>query len=214
MFGRVPGESACPLESVVLRYWLFPNSGRTQTCVLAAIFASAIYVFNPPQNGSVPVNWFCVYVRMCELLLTLQDGAVPAATVDGESSAAAEVTSGMPVVDGTTEAVKNVANAAKEAPPPPWMQFLPFIAIGLFFYFILLRPQQAEQRRRKELLTTLKKNDKVVTTGGMIGTIADISSDGTRVTLRVDDNTRIKFLRSAIQEPLKDTPESNGTSST
>ncbi|RLT04600.1 MAG: preprotein translocase subunit YajC [Planctomycetota bacterium] len=94
------------------------------------------------------------------------------------------------------------------------MQFLPFIAIGLFFYFILLRPQQAEQRRRKELLTLLKKNDKVVTTGGMIGTIADISSDGTRVTLRVDDNTRIKFLRSAIQEPLKDTTESNGSSAT
>ena len=91
---------------------------------------------------------------------------------------------------------------------------IPFIAIGLFFYFILLRPQQAEQRRRKELLTLLKKNDKVVTTGGMIGTIADISSDGTRVTLRVDDNTRIKFLRSAIQEPLKDTTESNGSSAT
>ena len=94
------------------------------------------------------------------------------------------------------------------------MQFLPFAAIGLFFYFILLRPQQAEQRRRKELLTALKKNDKVVTTGGMIGTIADISSDGTRITLKVDDNTRIKFLRSAIQEPLKDGSESNGSSST
>lgn len=143
----------------------------------------------------------------------LQEGAVPPTVVEGESPAAVAATSGTPVVEGTTEIVKNVANAAKDD-PPPWMQFLPFIAIGLFFYFILLRPQQAEQRRRKELLTTLKKNDKVVTTGGMIGTIADISSDGTRVTLRVDDNTRIKFLRSAIQEPLKETPESNGSSST
>ena len=159
------------------------------------------------------MNWFCVYVRMCEFLLLVQDGAVPPTPVEGEPSAAAAATSGTPAVEGTTEAVKNVANAAKDA-PPAWMQFLPFIAIGLFFYFILLRPQQAEQRRRKELLTTLKKNDKVVTTGGMIGTIADISSDGTRVTLRVDDNTRIKFLRSAIQEPLKDTPESNGSGST
>ena len=144
---------------------------------------------------------------MCELLLVIQDGTAPAAVGEGESPAATAAT---PVVEGTKEAVQNAANAAKDA-PPPWMQFLPFIAIGLFFYFILLRPQQAEQRRRKELLTTLKKNDKVVTTGGMIGTIADISSDGTRVTLRVDDNTRIKFLRSAIQEPLKDTPESNGS---
>ena len=141
----------------------------------------------------------------------LQDGTAPAVAGEVESSAA---TSATPAVEGTTEAVKNVTNVTKDAPPPPWMQFLPFIAIGLFFYFILLRPQQAEQRRRKELLTTLKKNDKVVTTGGMIGTIADISSDGTRVTLRVDDNTRIKFLRSAIQEPLKDSSETNGSSST
>lgn len=213
MFGRVPVESACPLESAVLRYWLFPNSSRTQTCVLSVVFERAVYVFNS-QIGSVPVNWFCVYVRMCELLLLLQDGAVPPTSVEAESPAATAATSGTPAVEGTTEAIKNVANAAKDAPAPEWMQFLPFIAIGLFFYFILLRPQQAEQRRRKELLTTLKKNDKVVTTGGMIGTIADISSDGTRVTLRVDDNTRIKFLRSAIQEPLKDGPESNGSGST
>jgi len=149
---------------------------------------------------------------MCELLLIVQDGAVPPTVGEGESPAAAAAVSGPPAVEGTTDAIKNAANAVKDA-PPAWMQFLPFIAIGLFFYFILLRPQQAEQRRRKELLTTLKKNDKVVTTGGMIGTIADISSDGTRVTLRVDDNTRIKFLRSAIQEPLKETPESNGSGS-
>lgn len=212
MFGRVPIESACPLESAVLRYWLFANSSRPQFCVLSVVFERAVYVFNP-QIGSVPVNWFCVYVRLCELLLIVQDGTVPATVGEGESPAAAAAASGKAVGEGTSDAVKNVANAAKDA-PPAWMQFLPFIAIGLFFYFILLRPQQAEQRRRKELLTTLKKNDKVVTTGGMIGTIADISSDGTRVTLRVDDNTRIKFLRSAIQEPLKDTPESNGSGST
>ena len=159
------------------------------------------------------MNWFCVYVRLCELMLMLQDGAVPAVVAEGEAPAAAAASSGAPVVEGAPEAVKNVANAAKDA-PPPWMQFLPFIAIGLFFYFILLRPQQAEQRRRKELLTTLKKNDKVVTTGGMIGTIAEISSDGSRVTLRVDDTTRIKFLRSAILEPLKESPDSNGSGST
>ena len=160
------------------------------------------------------MNWFCVYVRMCELMLMLQDGTAPAAVAEGELPAATAATSGTPVAEGAPEAVKNVANAAKEAPPQPWMQFLPFIAIGLFFYFILLRPQQAERRRQKELLATLKKNDKVVTTGGMIGTIAEISSDGSRVTLRVDDTTRIKFLRSAILEPLKESPDSNGSGST
>lgn len=158
------------------------------------------------------MNWLIGYVRFCELILFLQESTTPAvdaappAGENSASNAAAEVAA--PVAEGARQAVENAANAAKDA-PPPWMQFLPFIAIGLFFYFILLRPQQAEQRRRKELLTQLKKNDKVVTTGGLIGTIADISSDGSRVTLKVDDNTRIKFLRSAILEPLKDSPDSN-----
>lgn len=86
----------------------------------------------------------------------------------------------------------------------PVIQFLPMIVIGLFFYFILMRPQQKEARRRKELLAGLKKNDKVVTAGGIIGTIVDISTDGTRVTLKVDDNTRIKFVRSSINGPLEE----------
>ena len=143
----------------------------------------------------------------------VQEAAAPATASGAESSPATNVTPATTAVEGTREAVQNAANAAKDA-PPPWMQFMPFIAIGLFFYFILLRPQQAEQRRKKDLLSSLKKNDKVVTTSGMIGTIVDISSDGTRVTLRVDDNTRIKFLRSAIQEPLKDSSDSNGSGST
>ena len=158
------------------------------------------------------MNWLCVYVRLCDVVLMLQDGAASGTSGEGESSAATTVAPATTAADGTKNAVQDVANAAKDA-APQWMQFMPFIAIGLFFYFILLRPQQAEQRRKKELLSSLKKNDKVVTTSGMIGTIADISSDGTRVTLRVDDNTRIKFLRSAIQEPLKDSSESNGTGS-
>lgn len=148
----------------------------------------------------------------------LQDGSVPAAdaATNGESgsksdAAASAVTPGM---EGVKDAAQNVADTVKDAPPPQWIQFIPFIAIGLFFYFVLLRPQQAEKRRRQEVLNSLKKNDKVVTTSGIIGTIADISSDGSRVTLKVDDNTRIKFLRSAIQEPLKDSTDSAGTGST
>ncbi len=94
------------------------------------------------------------------------------------------------------------------------MQFLPILIIGFFFYIILLRPQQRENRRRQELLSALKKNDKVVTTGGLIGTIADISSDGKMVTLRVDDTTRIRFLRSAIHGPADDRAESGNSSTT
>ena len=121
-----------------------------------------------------------------------------------------ETVTGVPA--GTSpEAEKGIPDAARAAQDAtsPYLQFLPILIIGAFFYIILLRPQQREQRRRQELLNTLKKNDKVLTTGGMIGTIVDISTDGKMVTLRVDDTTRIKFLRTAIQGPLDDRVEAS-----
>lgn len=97
------------------------------------------------------------------------------------------------------------------AEPNPLIQFAPILIIGFLFYLFLLRPQQKEQRRRQEFLRDLKKNSRVVTTGGLIGTIADISSDGRFVTLRVDDSTRIRFLRSAIHGELEEKSETTGT---
>jgi preprotein translocase subunit YajC len=85
---------------------------------------------------------------------------------------------------------------------------LPFAFLAIIFWLVILRPQQREQRRRQELLNLIKKNDRVVTNGGLIGTIADLSSDGRFVTLKVDDSTRIRFLRSAIAGPLEEKAES------
>ena len=82
------------------------------------------------------------------------------------------------------------------------MMFAPLIAIGIVFYFLLLRPQRKEQASRDAMLAALKKNDKVLTIGGVIGSVANISPDGQEVTLKVDDNTRIKFIRSSIQRVL------------
>ena len=55
-----------------------------------------------------------------------------------------------------------------------------------------------------DLLKSLKKNDRVVTIGGIIGTVANVTPDGKEVTLKVDDNTRLKMLRSSIQTVLRD----------
>ena len=83
------------------------------------------------------------------------------------------------------------------------MMFAPLIAIGIVFYFLLLRPQRREQASREAMLTALKKNDKVVTIGGVIGSVANISADGQEVTLKVDDNMRMKFIRSSIQRVMQ-----------
>lgn len=93
------------------------------------------------------------------------------------------------------------ANEEKPAQAPglDFLAFAPFVAIAIIFYFLLIRPQRREQASRESMLAALKKNDRVVTIGGIIGNVANISSDGQEVTIKVDDNTRIKFIRSSIQ---------------
>ncbi len=95
--------------------------------------------------------------------------------------------------------------AGEEKPPAQGdnlLMFAPLILIAVVFYLLLWKPQRKEQAARDAMLTALKKNDKVVTIGGIIGSVANISGDGQEVTLKVDDNTRIKFIRSSIQRVL------------
>jgi preprotein translocase subunit YajC len=82
-----------------------------------------------------------------------------------------------------------------------------FLFIAVLFYFLLIRPQQRERQRQDQVLKALKNNDRVVTVGGAVGTIVNITPDSKVVTLRVDDNTRMVFLRSAIQGPFTEKEE-------
>lgn len=89
------------------------------------------------------------------------------------------------------------------------VSMMPLVAIFVVFYFLLIRPQRREQATRESMLSALKKNDRVLTIGGIIGTVANISSDGQEVTLKVDDNTRLRFIRSSIQRVLSAEGESD-----
>ncbi|MEX0717666.1 MAG: preprotein translocase subunit YajC [Planctomycetaceae bacterium] len=86
--------------------------------------------------------------------------------------------------------------------------FAPFVVLFVLFYFLVLGPGRREQKRRKEMLAALKKNDRVLTQGGIIGTIANISPDGQKVTVKVDDNIRLPVHRGYIVTVL--TEESSG----
>ncbi|WP_206425344.1 preprotein translocase subunit YajC [Staphylospora marina] len=78
---------------------------------------------------------------------------------------------------------------------------LPLLMIAVF-YFLLIRPQQKRQRERMKMLGNLKKGDKVVTIGGLHGTIVDLNEE--RVTLKVNENTRLVFERSAVNTVAND----------
>ncbi len=92
----------------------------------------------------------------------------------------------------------------------------PVVLMIVFFYFLVFLPQKRERQKQETFHKTLKKNDRVVTIGGVVGTIVNVEPDAKLITLKVDDNTRMSFLREAIQrkygegnEPptLKETPK-------
>jgi preprotein translocase subunit YajC len=100
--------------------------------------------------------------------------------------------------------------AQEEAPKPAPDQglgifqfIIPVILIMLLFQF-MFNPRRRDEKRRLELLKSLKKNDRIVTIGGITGTVASISEDHQYVTIKVEDNTRIKMLASSIQSVLRD----------
>ncbi len=86
---------------------------------------------------------------------------------------------------------------------------LPIFAIIFFiFYFLVIRPQSRERKKRELVLKGVKKHDKVVTTAGIHGTVVSVTD--TEVVLKVDDEVRLKFERSAIWQVRSREDEGEG----
>ena len=70
-------------------------------------------------------------------------------------------------------------------------------------YFMVIRPQSQERKKLEKKISELKKGDKVLTTSGMFATV--VSIEGDRALLRISDETKVEFAKSAIAQVL--TPE-------
>ena len=81
---------------------------------------------------------------------------------------------------------------------------IPMLIVFLLFQMTMGNPQRREKKRQEEMLKELKKNDRVITIGGIIGTVANVAPDFTEVTIKVDDNTRLKMQGSSIRSRLND----------
>jgi preprotein translocase subunit YajC len=73
---------------------------------------------------------------------------------------------------------------------------IPFAAIIAIFYFLIIRPQNKKQKETQRMLSALKKGDRVVTIGGIHGVIQNVRESS--VIVKVDENTKLEFSRSAI----------------
>jgi preprotein translocase subunit YajC len=80
---------------------------------------------------------------------------------------------------------------------------LPFLFIMLLFWLMVMRPQARRQEmERRTLLESLKKNDKVLTHAGIYGNIVSVGENDDEVTLKIDDNVRIKVTKGSIARNL------------
>ena len=102
-----------------------------------------------------------------------------------------------------------------QAPPPnPASMFLlPAMMIALIVFMLLSSrsTKRREERTRNEMFARMSKNDRVLTIGGVIGTVISIKDD--EVVLKVDEstNTKMTFLKTAIQRILSDTAASGSS---
>jgi preprotein translocase subunit YajC len=84
----------------------------------------------------------------------------------------------------------------------PLVAFIPIVLIIVVFYFLLIRPQQKRAKQQRAMMDGLKTGDAVVTIGGIRGTVAAVDND--TVVLRVADNVKVTFSKSAIAGVLKE----------
>lgn len=86
--------------------------------------------------------------------------------------------------------------AAKPGGPlGPWPIF---ILMFVVMYFLMIRPQQKRAREQKERVDSLKKGSKVISAGGIHGLVTNVSDK--TVTVKVSDNTKMKFEKASITQ--------------
>jgi len=98
--------------------------------------------------------------------------------------------------------------AGGAAPSSPLGQFFggpmsTMVMFGLMFaimYFMLIRPQSQEKKKLEKAVAALKKGDKVLTTSGIVATVVSIDKD--RAVLKINDDVKVEFVRSAIAQVL------------
>jgi len=84
-----------------------------------------------------------------------------------------------------------------QAGPQFWTQ-LPILGLlVVIFYFALIRPQQKKAKEQAEMLKGVRRGDKVLTSGGILGTVINVSDKA--VSIRSADS-KFEIVKSAITQ--------------
>ena len=107
----------------------------------------------------------------------------------------------MTIIDLLFLAQEAVPAGSDKPAPNPLMQFAPIILMFVIFYFILIRPQQKRQKELRAQQDSLQTGDKVITAGGVHGLVTNTKD--TTVILKISDNVKVEFEKSAVQSVTK-----------
>ena len=104
----------------------------------------------------------------------------------------------------TTQSGENppADNGSKESTGPS--PIILIIIMMVVMYFMLFRGPQKKQKQHRQMLDNLKKNDRIRTIGGIIGTVVDVRDDEVLVKIDESNNTKMKFVRQAINTVITD----------
>jgi preprotein translocase subunit YajC len=80
-----------------------------------------------------------------------------------------------------------------------------FGLVFVIFYFLIIRPQNKKQKEAKAMIEAVKKGDRVITAGGVHAVVYTVKEK--TVILKVDENTKMEFSKSAIATVEKDKVE-------
>ncbi len=90
-----------------------------------------------------------------------------------------------------------------------WMMGAMFVVL----YFFMIRPNQKQEKTLKEMRSNLLAGDKVVTSSGLHGQILSVDEKAQTVTLKTDDEGRVRmtFDQSAVSRKVTDDSEAAKT---
>ena len=89
--------------------------------------------------------------------------------------------------------------------PPAWYEavhswsFPLMIGVAVLWIF-MLRGRRGDDKQKQDMLKNMKRGDRVQTIGGVLGTIVETRENEIVVKVDEGNNTKIKFLRSAIHK--------------
>jgi preprotein translocase subunit YajC len=98
-----------------------------------------------------------------------------------------------------------VPDPAKDAggPPPMANIFIIMVLVAAFFLIVVLPAQRKERKQRESLFANLKKNDEVLTSSGIIGVVQNLRPEDDEVTIKIDENCKVRMKKSSIVQILK-----------